>query len=205
MYEQDHIFFSPAYEILPSIYNFGHESQVLELIIQGISSFAASGSLTNPVADYLGWQRLNDSFISSKPELSVLSSYPPLWPQYVPFLSSQPCALILFLQHWIYRCSCKDHQLVIFHMSWLVRVGTGREFFQSSRRKLHPSQSPKQILLLSPGHNCSTSVSRICNTEICESCRLTQYRPWMVDKQDRSNVGHRNLQESQTNFQYASF
>ncbi|KIM79504.1 GMC oxidoreductase [Piloderma croceum F 1598] len=61
---QDHVFFSPGYEINPSIYQFGHETQILNLL----------------VADFLGWQKLNETFISTKPELSVLSTYPPLWP-----------------------------------------------------------------------------------------------------------------------------
>ncbi|KAM0792564.1 hypothetical protein ACM66B_005227 [Microbotryomycetes sp. NB124-2] len=78
---QDHIFFSPGYEIDPSIYNFGKESQVLNILLQGGEFlFARDGSLTNPVADALNWQRLNSSFFNAHPEAAALKNYPPLWP-----------------------------------------------------------------------------------------------------------------------------
>ncbi|KAK4058600.1 hypothetical protein OIO90_000044 [Microbotryomycetes sp. JL221] len=78
---QDHIFFSPGYEIDPSIYNFGKESLVLNVLVQGGSFlFNQQSSLANPVADALGWERLNSTFFDAHPEASALKSYPPLWP-----------------------------------------------------------------------------------------------------------------------------
>lgn len=75
--QQDHVFFSPGYQIDPSIYNFGKESQALSLLAAGGGFlFANDGSLTNPVADFLGWQKLNDTFYNQYPEANELKNYP---------------------------------------------------------------------------------------------------------------------------------
>lgn len=61
---------------------------MLSLLLSGGSFlFDKDGSLTNPVADFLGWQRLNETFFRAHPEASALKSYPPLWP-HVEFLAA---------------------------------------------------------------------------------------------------------------------
>ncbi|SCZ92617.1 BZ3500_MvSof-1268-A1-R1_Chr5-2g08035 [Microbotryum saponariae] len=83
---QDHVFFSPGYEIKNHIYNLGGETQLFKLLLAGGSALLTnSGSLTNPVADHLNWGRFNDSFFQAHPEAAALSDtsqYGSLWPHY---------------------------------------------------------------------------------------------------------------------------
>ncbi|KDE03474.1 hypothetical protein MVLG_06036 [Microbotryum lychnidis-dioicae p1A1 Lamole] len=83
---QDHVFFSPSYEIKNHIYNLGGETRLFKLLLAGASAlFTNSDSLTNPVADHLNWGRFNDSFFESHPEAAALSNtsqYGSLWPHY---------------------------------------------------------------------------------------------------------------------------
>ncbi|KZP10096.1 GMC oxidoreductase [Athelia psychrophila] len=59
----------------------GHETQLLNLLLSGGDFlFNNTGSLTNPIVDFLGWQRVNETFISANPDLEILGTYPPLWP-----------------------------------------------------------------------------------------------------------------------------
>lgn len=84
---QDHIFFTPAYEVSPDILPSGGGFASLYELVNGESiPFNKSGPLGNPVGDFLGFERLNDTFLSSDPDLAVLKSYPPLWPhlEFVP-------------------------------------------------------------------------------------------------------------------------
>ena len=79
----DHIFFGPTYPV--DVTTFAKAARDLPYLTEQIIEFETNqtGALTNPVADFLGWEKVPASLRAgfSSSTLAALAQFPPDWPE----------------------------------------------------------------------------------------------------------------------------
>lgn len=78
---QDHVFFGPTYRVGVSTFTkLANDPAYIATEFAGEYSTQQEGPLTNPVADFLGWEKVNRSSLSSQAQ-SDLAVFPADWPE----------------------------------------------------------------------------------------------------------------------------
>lgn len=84
---EDHIFFGPSYRVnVQTVTRIANDPVYLAAQIALEYTVLKQGPMTNPVADFLGWEKAPRDLISPQ-AASVLDSYPASWPD-IEYLSS---------------------------------------------------------------------------------------------------------------------
>ncbi|KAG8626352.1 hypothetical protein KVT40_005297 [Elsinoe batatas] len=83
----DHIFFGPTYRtVVETFTRLSNDLLYVAAQFAGPYTLQKSGPLTNPVCDYLGWEKLPRSLLPSS-AATTLASLPPSWPE-IEYLSA---------------------------------------------------------------------------------------------------------------------
>ncbi|KAK1977732.1 GMC oxidoreductase [Colletotrichum cereale] len=79
---EDHVFFGPTWRVnVETLTRIANDLIYAAAQLAGPYTFLKQGPLTNPVADFLGWEKTPRNLISSEAAAVLDSEFPPDWPE----------------------------------------------------------------------------------------------------------------------------